>query len=95
MPAIFCGAEESLMVEAHELTEEHMKWLLVLATPKKSFLAKTAPRAVQDTLLEMGLVAVVHGLARTTPEGKAELVRQILRARPMQTSDSAWHPVDH
>jgi len=83
------------MVEAHELTEEHMRWLLVLATPKKSFLAKTAPRAVQDMLLERGLVAVVHGLPRTTPKGKAELVRQILRVRPMQTSDSTWHPVEH
>jgi len=83
------------MFEAQELTEEHMKWLLVLATPKKSFLAKTAPRAVQETLLEKGLVAVVHGLPRTTAEGKAELLRQILRVRPMQTSDSTWHVAAH
>ncbi len=58
-----------------ELTEDESKWLLVLASPKKSFVAKTVPRRIQDLLLAKGLVAIVHGSPRTTTEGKAALVR--------------------
>lgn len=66
------------MTGNHGLTEDERKWLLVLATPRKTFLAKTVPRAVHSALLANGLIAIVHGLPRATTEGKAELVRLIL-----------------
>ena len=66
------------MTGIHKLSEDESKWLLVLASSKKSFVAKTMPRAIQNLLLEKGLIAIVQGFPRTTTEGKAELVRVMI-----------------
>ena len=66
------------MAGRHSLTEEQEKWLLVLATPKKAAVAMTIPRAVQLSLMQKGLIQIIHTLPRATAEGKAELLRVMM-----------------
>ena len=67
------------MAALHSLTEEQVKWLLILATPKKSALAMNMPNEVQIELVERGFVRILHALPRATAEGKAELMRLMFK----------------
>jgi hypothetical protein len=65
----------------HSLTDEQEQWLLMVAVPRKAALSRTMPVVVQRALILKGLIGVLNGWPRATPEGRAELLRVMLLHR--------------